>query len=673
MVAIATVTLAITEQVQPVALAITTLSLALTAWQRERSFAWQQNGPLLNAGLIACLVLTVALFARGQLAVIALAHFAVLAQGLQLLDRRARRSEFLLVALSVFQVVLAANLTDHLAFPPLLIAFTVSVVWTLVVHTLKAEALEAGEPGAADRALSGSLLRTTALASLLSVVLATALFPMLPRMRSGSFISQGIGNPMAVSGFSENVELGDLGRIRLDPQVVLRVEVLDGQVPPAGSRYWRGLAFDRFDGRRWAVTPSGHTSLKGDAEIGLDLGTRRLGTQLRQRITREKLETGVIFSPGQPLVVRGDVGRLQVDQAGSLYGLRTAGDRIDYQVAADVRSPRHVRGDLAGDRAALPREAGDRFLQLPELDPGVGELARQIVAGAQTDLQRALSIEAHLRRKGRYTNDIPDHGRAGRSPIESFLLESSEGHCEYFASGMVMLARSLGLPARLVNGFAGGVTNQIGDFIEVTQSDAHTWVEIHFAESGWVRFDPTPADLRLAGAAELRGERWWASLTSAAELWWYRIVDFDRSSQGRVLRKAWLAWHQWRREQRGDPAAAAAPRREWTLRLPAWAWGLGALLALAGLGVLASRRRPAEAQLPSFYARALKLLAGRGLTRGPASTARAFADRVAQEVPEVAGVAFRNLTEAYLRQRFSGVAAGPTDAELRVLRDSLRA
>lgn len=677
MVAIATMTLAITDQLQPPALAVTTLCIALSAWQKERSFAWQQQAALLNTGLVACLALPIALFMRGQLVIIALAHFAVLAQGLQLLDRRPRRSEFLLVALSVFQVVLAANLTDHLAFPLLLIAFTVSVVCTLIVHTLRAEALEAGEPAAADRALSGGLLRTTGLASLLSVALATLLFPMLPRMRSGVFISQGIGSPMAMSGFSESVELGDLGRIRLDPLVVLRVEALDDRLPPPETRYWRGMAFDHFDGRRWAVTPTGHTSLAGDPEIGLDLGTRRRGTQLRQRITREKLETGVIFSPGQPLVVRGDVGRLQRDRAGSLFGLRTAGDRIDYQITADVRTPRHVRGDIARDRVAIPRESGERYLQLPELDPAIGELAREISAEARSDLQRALSIEAYLRRIGRYTNDIPDHERAGRSPIESFLLENSAGHCEYFASGMVMLARSIGLPARLVNGFAGGATNRIGGFIEVTQSDAHTWVEIHFAESGWVRFDPTPTDLRLAGAAELRGKRWWASLTSAAELWWYRIVDFDRNSQGRVLRKAWSAWYQWRGEQHRLSAASPSHRgwpgwTDWALRLPTWLWGLFAVLGLGGVGVLANQRRRRGAELPRYYARALGLLARRGLTRGPASTARDFADHVARKVPESAATAFGSLTEAYLRQRFAGDAAGPTDAELRALRDSLR-
>ena len=670
MVAIATMTLAITEQVAPSALLWTACCAAVTAWQRDRIHRWQERGWILNAGLLFCLAIPTALFVRGQLAVIALAHFAVLTQGLQLLDQRPRRSEFLLVALAVFQVILAANLTDHAAFPLLLIAFTVSVVWTLTVHTLRAEALEAGEPDLAGDAVSWGLMRTTAAASLLSIGLAIFLFPMLPRIRSGAFISQGVGSPMAMSGFSENVELGDLGRIRLDPAVVLRVEPVEGGLPPADTRYWRGLAFDRFDGRRWSITPAGRTSLKGDPEIGLDFGTPRRGAQQRQRVTREKLESGVLFTPGLATVIRGDVGRVQTDQGGSLYGLHTAGDRIDYQIAADVRTPYYL--DLRDQAVELPRLEGERYLQLPELDPGVSSLAQKIVAETQTDLERVLALEAYLQRSGRYTNDVPNHERDGRSPIESFLLERTEAHCEYFASGMVVMARSLGIPTRLVNGFAGGATNTLGGFVEVTQSDAHTWVEVHFEDSGWVRFDPTPADLRLAGAAELRGERWWANVGSAFQLWWYRVVDFDRSSQGRGLRKAWLAYHRWRGERRAEAAdGPKKPAGDWGFQANA-AWWLVGLSGLVGLAWLWSRRQKQDLHdVPVFYRQALRLLAAKGRVRAESATARSFAADLSEELSPVAFRAFDRLTEAYLLERFAGVPGGKMEPELQALREHL--
>ena len=149
MVAIATVTLAATGQIREWTLAIATGAIALGTLRHGRVAAWQTDARLLNTALVGCLAVGAGLWLQGELALIALAHFVVLTQGLQLLDARPRRSEFLLVALAVFQVITAANLTDSAFFPLLLVGFTVSVVWTLLVHTIRAEALEAGCPEAA--------------------------------------------------------------------------------------------------------------------------------------------------------------------------------------------------------------------------------------------------------------------------------------------------------------------------------------------------------------------------------------------------------------------------------------------------------------------------------------------------------------------------------------------
>src|SRR5690606_14155562 len=114
------------------------------------------------------------------------------AQALQLLDARPRRSDFLLVALALFQVLLAANLTDSLLFPPLLVVFLLAMTWTLIVHTLWAEALAHDEAWQADRALAPGLARTTLAGAALSLVLAIAIFLVLPRMRSGALAAPGV-------------------------------------------------------------------------------------------------------------------------------------------------------------------------------------------------------------------------------------------------------------------------------------------------------------------------------------------------------------------------------------------------------------------------------------------------------------------------------------------------
>lgn len=672
MVGLASGTLAITGQLQPWALALGATALLWAALHALRPAAWQRNRWLLNLGLAGCVAAAVAVDALGGALLVALAHFALLAQGLQLLDARPRRSEFLLVALAIFQVTLAANLTDSVFFPPLLIAFTVAVVWTLVVHTLRAEALEAGEPEAARQALSRGLLRTTLFASLCCVLLSLALFPLLPRVRSGAIFDKGFGFQAASSGFSEQVELGDIGRIRLDPTRVMRVTTLEGPVAAPDERYWRGLAFDRFDGRRWSVTPPQRVPVHGDPEIGVDLGgPRRRGSRVVQQIAREEIPSAVLFTPGLPAAFRGAVGRLERDANRSLHAPQAAGKRVLYHVIAELAEPPDAA--LAEESATAP-EADRRYLQLPPLDPRIAALAREITASQPNDAARVRAIESWLRSRGRYTDSPPDFGDA-RSPVEGFLLERTEGHCEYFASGMVMLLRSAGLPARIVNGFAGGHPNALGGFLEVAQSDAHSWVEVPYRKSGWVRYDPTPPDLRLASAEALREDAGWGELASALELWWFRnVVDFDRGHQARAVRSAWLAWHRW---HKGKTAADSHAEEDdaFTPLLPsAPLWGGIAVLCFAAAAAARLRRARLERQrVPVVYARALRLLARSGHTRAESETARGFAQAVAEHVPPAAAAAFASITDGYLAQRFGGARPQPGAAELQRLRDSLRA
>jgi transglutaminase-like putative cysteine protease len=672
MVATASTTLAITGQLGAWAVVLAALGIGGAALLREKPRRWQSNGPVLNGAIGAIMAASAWLFARGELAVLALAHFAILTQTLQLLDARPRRSEFLLVALSLFQMVLAANLTDSAFFPPLLVVFALATVWTLMVHTLRAEAIEAGEREAARRAISSGLLRMTLVACLLSILLGLLLFPVLPRIRSGILFSSGLRGTIGVAGFSDHVELGEIGRIRMDPEVVLRIETLEGEPPEAGERYWRGLAFDHFDGRSWSITPPSRQRVPGDSEIGVDLGYRARGKRLLQRIAREPIDPGVIFSAGTPTGIRGPLGRLERDVNDALYAHSTAGERADYTIASDFA----LRDDeaLRGSEALPPAERGERYLALPELSPEVRELAQKITAGHTSDADRALALEAYLRRQGRYSDTPPVVGRDDpRSPIEVFLLGGTEGHCEYFASAMVVLARSVGFPARLVGGFAGGHSNEVGGFVEVSRSDAHAWVEVHYRDVGWVRYDPTPPDLRLAGAFAAGSSL--SELASALEFWWFRnVVDFDRGHQARALKRAWRTWRDWRKGA-GENREHRPGRRlgGWDLpNPPDWLWGVGALaLGLGGLGYDVRRRQRRE-EVPRFYGEALRLLRRKNLVRDPATPARAFASLAREKLPLPAARSFATLTESYLAERFGGHPSPSVQAELRVLRDSLR-
>ena len=121
----------------------------------------------------------------------------------------------------------------------------------------------------------------------------------------------------------------------------------------------------------------------------------------------------------------------------------------------------------------------------------IQDLARQVTAGKTNPYDQATAIESFLRSNYTYTL-TPTVPPRDADPLEYFLFTSKQGYCEYFASAMGDLLRSLGIPTRLVNGYGpGSYDEQVGRYV-VRESDAHTWVEAYFPTYGWIPFEPTP-------------------------------------------------------------------------------------------------------------------------------------------------------------------------------------
>ena len=688
---VAAATLWLTAQLPLWLIALQVAAFAYSFATRRAPPAFRSNPIWLNVLMIGITTLTIRSALSGNPATISLAYFTALAQGLQLLDARPRRSEFVLVALALFQVVLASNLTDSVFFTPLVLAFLASVTWTLLVHTLALEAAEAGDPQAAERAVAPDLRRLTFVATSACVVLAMGLFVVLPRLKT-SVLQGGLRTGMGLSGFSDRVALGNVGRIRLDHSVVLRVEAVEGELPDPVDAYWRGLAFDAFDGRSWSISASERVgprqAISGIGRFGIELGPKSSAPTSVQRILREALDAEVLFSAGEVQRIEGPFQRLERDANGGLYVPGHADERLRYTIWAST--PSRSASRLALERALPPLEPGPggsrparRYLTLPALDLRLAERAAAMVAGASSDYERALRLEAALREQGRYTDSPPALGDDRVSPIEDFVLGELEGHCEYFASAMVVLARSEGLPARLVTGFAGGQPNEVGGFIEVTQADAHAWVEIHFERSGWVRFDPTPPDLRLRAETELTLTERLAQLASAVELWWFqRVVDYDSADQIGALRALWLRFapnaenadqaqpsDRDPRFERGDEGAQFVLEEWLDGRLLAGCLGLAGL-ALAW-GIISRARSESSNPIPATYRRAQRILAGRGLRRAQSVSALDFARAVESALPGTGSQAFREITEAYLAERFGGAPPVDQTAALSTLQDAV--
>ncbi len=136
----------------------------------------------------------------------------------------------------------------------------------------------------------------------------------------------------------------------------------------------------------------------------------------------------------------------------------------------------------------------ETYLQLPaDLPPELAAYAAQITAGAETPYDKAVAIEAALR-KLPYTLDVPAPPK-DREVVSWFLNDLGKGYCDYFASAMVVLARLSGVPARLAIGYASGNYDRQADQYTVTEMDAHSWAEVYFPGFGWIPFEPTPSRL----------------------------------------------------------------------------------------------------------------------------------------------------------------------------------
>jgi transglutaminase-like putative cysteine protease len=292
---------------------------------------------------------------------------------------------------------------------------------------------------------------------------------------------------------------------------------------------WRGIALDRFDGQTWHKSELSHNGIAPDENgVFLIRPPDRPSELVRYDILLEPMATTTLFGPYRVGSITSRVEGITIDHDESIFLRIPQQRRIQYQVLSEIPN-------RTGNADVSKLENIERYLQLPpDLDPRVTELAREITKNATTPSEKAALIESYLRRTYRYTLNLT--WTPGPQPLETFLFSARTGHCEYFASAMAILTRAAGIPTRLVNGFQMGEFNPIGGDYIVRESDAHSWIEAYIPERGWIEFDATPPDMRLAStgiAAQL------GHYADAIELMWSSyILVYDTDSQSQLFRSA---------------------------------------------------------------------------------------------------------------------------------------
>jgi transglutaminase-like putative cysteine protease len=282
------------------------------------------------------------------------------------------------------------------------------------------------------------------------------------------------------------------GRLTVNPFVAVRPSLNETPISQLftvksnQALYWRLTALDRYDGSTWTATPEAATlTLARPVRPTSPAPTL---TPVVQRITIQNLAGPWIPSAFEPVSVKGITGaRMQPTTRTMLIpnGFRT-GQVIT--VVSDV--PAVTAEELDADVASSPDEA--RYLELPsDTPPSIVALAQRVTSGGQTRLEKAVLLQDYLRT---FTYDETVALRHSFSDLETFLLDPIRGHrgyCEQFAASMAVMARALGIPARVAVGFGTGAPIAPDEY-EVTSREAHAWVEILFPGYGWLPFEPTP-------------------------------------------------------------------------------------------------------------------------------------------------------------------------------------
>ncbi|MCA9248151.1 MAG: DUF3488 domain-containing protein [Planctomycetales bacterium] len=709
---------------------------------------FQLNRTVANLAALVAVALSAYDFTRLARAdqLLAIANLLVYLQVVVFFQKKTPRIHWQLAMLSLLQVVVAAALNYSMLFGVLLVLYMCLGIFAMAqIFVYREAAAFADREAAASETNRNSqthaivalgrtgrlaeladvrrLLRMTAKVGLTTMVVTLLLFFTIPRF--GKSALRGFGQAeRRMVGYSQDIELGDLGQIVENPETVMQLQLFEGASDEpfrlTGEPYLRGSVLTTY--RSGKSRGRNGSSQWRPSRINARLPTRRLpvprnpGQYVRQRVLLEPLNEPVVFGIypvfglGPEDFVRYDGERsqmvrwpLQLHQTRFEVELGTSGVAKkrqtpivpDFQVMSDIMRQEYLQMPEPGD-------AGDPLAELKTR-------ARQVVAQSQAPADDAYlvaqAIEAHLRASGEYEYTLKRTEQDSTlDPLEDFIAKNRNGHCEYFASALVMMLRSQGIPSRLIIGYKGGEWNDLGQYYQFRQLHAHTWVEAYLradqlkgrqvdlggATGGWLRLDPTTS----SGAEEANGilSGIGQVLDYVETLWMRNIVGLDAQRQERSIYtplrdaggvlssltapRAWMAWLADR-----NAAFKAWLGGSWLswrgllllLIVVLATYSLYRLIRRLAIFSLFHRRRgqtgPGNAPEVEFYRRLETALRREGIVRPATQTQREFACCFHQQGPApderldaVAALA-QPLVETFYRVRFGEHALDSSEQE----------
>ncbi len=291
--------------------------------------------------------------------------------------------------------------------------------------------------------------------------------------------------------------------------------------------YWRSYSFDVYTGTGWVSSPVENMNIPAGQPLFEVPNGYKL---LKQDFDLKHGDEGSLYWSGSlyrsstafKAAWRTPVGQFYPEAVDPLRGtdLYGATNTVPgYQVESFI--PQVSEELLRAAGRATPDFIQQRYTQLPpDLPERIYALTRNLTSTAATPYDEALAIESYLRANYPYTLEV-GMPPAGVDVADYFLFELKKGYCDYYATAMVVMARSVGLPARLVMGYASGTYNPTAAEYIVSAADAHAWVEVYFPGTGWVEFEPTAGQPEIIRAARVIGS---APSEVSPTFQWNRII-----------------------------------------------------------------------------------------------------------------------------------------------------
>lgn len=292
-------------------------------------------------------------------------------------------------------------------------------------------------------------------------------------------------DPGSYYGFNQYMDLRSRGNLSDDIVLKVRSDSYD---------FYRGLVFDHYNGKGWEISSDETVDITTDEPpLNLDISGRpayQIRTKTQSFFVEAELPN-IIFTSWKPEQLFFPANRVKVDSYGSIRSPYELTEGTVYSVITEqpVYSGKTLRNfPHDGD---LP--VSSEYTSLPDNDEmlDVERISREVTRDYSTRYDKVLAIEGYLKQNYVYDLDIAPQ-TSDEDAVAYFLFEEKRGYCEHFASAMAVMARSAGIPARVVTGYTGGSYNPFTALWEIRQSDAHAWVEVYFGTAGWVPFDPTP-------------------------------------------------------------------------------------------------------------------------------------------------------------------------------------